>query len=184
MAGLTDAVAAAIVGGGVDATVNRGLLWNPVNLRRDGMPSKIEGRVRVDAPAVAEPFELMMRLCPDKPWSYTCVLLHRTSGANVRRLDVRGTHRDRRGGRVWLNRTHKHRWSEAEGDRDVYTPVDIRHEPAVPVSAGMKDLADEYRQVFEDFTKECLIRLVEGYMWQHPPYPEPDQPIPTLERYP
>lgn len=183
MTDLTDAAAEAIVSGHIGASLHRGLLWTPMNLRRDGMPTKIEGRVRVEA-AVDDVFELMIRLCPDKPWSPTCVLLHKVTGTNVRRLDVRGTHRDRTGGEEWINRTHKHRWSVARGDRDVYTPDDIRHDPAIPDTLAMKDLADEYRQVFEDFAAECLIDLAAGYFWNHPPYPELDPPFPSYERYP
>lgn len=112
------------------------------------------------------------------------VLLHKASGANVRRLDIRGTHLDRSGGEQWINQTHKHRWSEENENRDVYTPIDIRHHLGIPVVNGMKDLADEYQRVFEDFAGECRIALATGYIWKHPPYPEPDQPFPSYERYP
>lgn len=179
----TDEDAAAILSGTIDARITRGLVWNPVNLRRNGSPTKIEGKVLVHAD-VDVAYELLLRLHPDRPWEYSVILLHKASGTNVRRLDIRGTHRDRRGGEEWVNRTHKHTWSRAAGNSNLYTPDDIRHDTAIPAARTMKDLAGEYQQVFEDFTAECRIALDAGYIWAHPPYPEPDQPIPTMERYP
>lgn len=184
MTELNDELAAAILSGQVGAVLNRGLAWSPLNLRRNGVPTKIEGKGRIDCASLRDPFDFVVRLKPDKPWEHTCILRHVPSGRNVRRLDLRGTHRDRSSGEEWINRTHKHRWSEADGDKSVYTPDDICHKPSVPYVTSMNDLADEYRQVFEDFTKECLINLGPTYIWTHPPYPEVQDTIPSLERYP
>ncbi|MDQ3577722.1 MAG: hypothetical protein M3443_09030 [Actinomycetota bacterium] len=166
------------------AKLDRTLLWSPMNLRRDGLPTKIVGKGRVECSGLDATFDLVMRLNPDKPWEHTSILLHVTSGKNVRRLDLRGSHVDRSTGEQWINRTHKHRWSEADGNKSVYMPDDIRHVADVPLISSMKDLADEYREVFEDFTKECLIDLGPAYIWSDPSYPEVQDTLPTLERYP
>lgn len=184
MADLTDALTASILSGSVGAQLNQGLRWAPKNIRGNGVPSKIEGRARIGGHNLGHPFDFLVRLNPDKPWSHTCILMHVTSCRHVKRLDLRGSHRDRETDELWLNKTHKHKWTAERGDRFVYTPDDIRHDLSVPNINSMKDLSHEYKQVFEDFTIECNISLGDGYSWVDPPYPEVQETFPGLERYP
>jgi hypothetical protein len=91
---------------------------------------------------------------------------------HLRRLDVNGSHRNRAGAReTWVGRTHKHRWCEARGDADAYTPGDI---PCIPLT-GIT--GDHYREVFEAFCGECGVALAEGYRWLAPDLSSSDDPL-------
>lgn len=81
----------------------------------------------------------------------------------LRRLDLRGKHLGNADGAVWDYETHKHRWTQADGDREAYTPIDIPHEK--PGSAMTRD---DYRVIFEAFAAECGIGLGRGYLWSEP----------------
>lgn len=72
----------------------------------------------------------------------------RSDGTCLKRLDVRGTHRDRATGEDYINRTHKHRWSRARGDKDVYAPDDIRHNPDPILGATLASMDEEYDRGF------------------------------------
>ncbi|MFF8317796.1 hypothetical protein ACF06V_11575 [Streptomyces bobili] len=178
----TDDVAEKILSATVNALLNAPIRWKSKSVRKDGRASQLEGNVPVRSD-LAERFDLIFRIKVDLAWEYTLILRHLPSGTNIRRLDVRGTHRDRVG-EDYLCRTHKHRWSEARGNKDVYAPTDIRHDPAVPVDASLAVLDTEYRRVLLDFMGECNIAIGTGYTWSSPPAPPDALPLEELEEYP
>jgi hypothetical protein len=96
------------------------------------------------------------------PWKYTVQL--RWGNEPVRRLDVRGTHRNPGRGRsqYWRNETHKHRWTDAHRMNLAYSPTDLPDTTAKAVAPG------EYRLIFEAFCKECGIVLASSYRWVEP----------------
>lgn len=111
--------------------------------------------------AHALPLVLHAQVLIHKPWKFTVFLM--LYDVHLRRLDVNGSHRNRVGAReTWIERTHKHRWSEARADADAYTPSDI---PSIPLT---NVTADHYRQVLEAFCGECGITLADGYQWSAP----------------
>jgi hypothetical protein len=81
----------------------------------------------------------------------------------IRRLDLRGKHLGNADGAVWNYETHKHRWTQTDGDREAYTPDDIPHE-----HPGTPQTRDDYRAIFEAFSAECAIDLGAGYQWSDP----------------
>lgn len=70
------------------------------------------------------PLLLGIQVLKDRPWKMTSYLmLYRK---HIRRLDVNGSHRNRVGARErWVERTHKHIFSERLQDAEAYTPTDI-----------------------------------------------------------
>lgn len=90
--------------------------------------------------------------------------------APLRRLDLRDDHRNP-DGEEWNDRTHKHRWSAADGNAWAYTPDDIPHD-RTPGSVG----PDDYRAIFEAFAAECAVDLGPDYGWGDPPLSLPAQP--------
>ncbi|GAB2936076.1 hypothetical protein [Streptomyces rhizosphaericola] len=178
----TDEVAEKILSAAVNAQLNASIQWKSKGVRKDGRPAQLEGNVPVRSD-LADRFDLIFRIKVDLAWEYTLILRHLPSGVNIRRLDVRGTHRDR-AGEDYICRTHKHRWSEARDNKDVYEPTDIRHDPAVPSPASLEVLDEEYRRVLTDFMGECNISLGAGYNWTSPPAPPQTLPLEGLEEYP
>ena len=70
------------------------------------------------------PLILGVQVLTLKPWKLTAYLM--IYGQHIRRLDVNGSHRNRTGGREeWVERTHKHWFSEAHQDAVAYIPDDI-----------------------------------------------------------
>lgn len=99
------------------------------------------------------------------PGKYT-FQLRQLGGPNLRRLDVRGSHRNRPStgdAEKWNGRTHKHRFRDLHGDRFAYTPDDIPDTSAPTISPN----PGEYREVFMAFCAECGID--EAGMWSDPP---------------
>lgn len=68
----------------------------------------------------------------------------------IRRLDVRDNHVNPDREEEWVERTHKHRWTDLHGDGQAYTPEDIPPTDG-PVTPG------EYRRIVEAFCRECNI---------------------------
>lgn len=87
----------------------------------------------------------------------------------LRRLDVRGSHRNPRtaGGESWCASTHKHRWTDIYADKAAYTPTDIS---ASTFNSG------EYEVTFLEFCGECNIDF--RGQWQDPP--EQRQGVPDI----
>lgn len=109
----------------------------------------------------ALPLILHAQVLIHKPWKFTTFLM--LYDVHLRRLDVNGSHRNRTGVReTWIERTHKHRWSESLADADAYTPCDI---PSIPLT---NVTGEHYRQVLEAFCIECGIALADGYWWSAP----------------
>jgi hypothetical protein len=93
-------------------------------------------------------------------WKYTYQL--RLGSQPIRRLCVRGSHRNRCGGSTesWISETHKHRYTDECGDSFAYAPSPFPATPDLTVTPS------EYREVFEAFCDECNIeRQVE---WVEP----------------
>ncbi|MCK8680212.1 hypothetical protein [Streptomyces lichenis] len=180
--GCTDDVAEKILSSAVNAQLNAALVWKPKSVRRGGRPSQFEGVAPIRSD-LSDRFDLIFRVKVDLAWEYTLILRHISSGANIRRLDVRGTHRDR-AGEDYICRTHKHRWSEARADKDVYAPTDIRHDPDVPQDVSLTAMEVEYRQVVLDFMSECNIEVGTGYAWSSPPVLPETLPVEGWEEYP
>ncbi len=125
-------------------------------------PGFVTAKVAVDAPEMyGAGLVLDLSLSRVRPWRYTYQL--RSGGVQIRRLDVRGSHRNHVGEPgVWRDETHKHRWTDLYGDAIAYSPDDIPAKPGTTVGA------DEYRAVFEAFAAECRITLTGGYRWVEP----------------
>jgi hypothetical protein len=77
------------------------------------------------------PLLLSVQVLTPKPWKLTAYLM--IYNKQLRRLDVNGSHRNRTADREeWIERTHKHMFSEQHQDTVAYTPDDI---PAVPTAS-------------------------------------------------
>ncbi|MCA1707725.1 MAG: hypothetical protein LC808_32420, partial [Actinobacteria bacterium] len=99
-----------------------------------------------------------------KPWKLTTYLM--IYNLHLRRLDVNGSHRNRTGDRKeWIERTHKHTFSEQHQDTVAYTPGGI---PAVPTASV---IGEHYRGPFEAFCGEQAIKLTGEYRWVDPVLP-------------
>jgi len=110
------------------------------------------------------PLTLGVQVLTLKPWKLTAYLM--IYGQHVRRLDVNGSHRNRTGDREeWVDRTHKHKFSEQHQDTVAYTPDDISTVPRASV------VGDHYRGAFEAFCGEQAIRLTGEYRWVDPVLP-------------
>jgi hypothetical protein len=103
---------------------------------------------------------LIMTVSLLRPEKYTLLLLR---GEQVlRRLDVRGSHRNppATSGQEWKVQTHKHAWSDGYADKVAYTPPDVR---------TMTFARDEYEVIFRAFCRECGVDF-QG-RWTDPPKP-------------
>jgi hypothetical protein len=181
---LTDALADKILSGTVGGALNTPLTWKQKN-----RPRRTSAAIHVEASAPIKVdlscrLELRMRIGLDKPWDYSLLLLHLVDGSCVRRLDIRGTHIDRSSGEEYLNRTHKHRWSRARGNKDVYAPNDIRHAPDPILGATVASMDEEYDRVVRDFIAECKMTVGGGYVWVPPTLPDTQPAFDGLEEYP
>ena len=129
--------------------------------------TQARSRVRVFN-SMSENLYIDMRIDPALPGSSSWIFTWGDKSKaefseNLRRLDLRASHRNPDGER-WSRKTHKHRWSEEFSNRFAYTPTDIPHD----VNAGI-DSTDNYREVFEAFATECKIELGQDYRWSDPP---------------
>lgn len=115
-----------------------------------------------------EPLKFVAKVNRQRPGTSSWILLWGSKHTgeheeNLRRLDMRGTHRNP-DGEWWRSKTHKHRWSRSDNTDWAYTPLDIPHE--IP---GSFVTMDDYREVFEAFAAECGAELGHGYVWSDPP---------------
>lgn len=102
-------------------------------------------------------------------WTFTWGAKQRQEHPSpIRRLDLRDNHGNPDGER-WERATHKHRWTEQDGNAWAYTPDDIPHKP-VP------DGPEDYREIFEAFAAECHVGFGPDYLWSDPPEQPPHQP--------
>lgn len=132
---------------------------------REPSDRRIRCRLTV-ANRLGEHVELHMHIARRMPWQYTIVLVWRR--APIRRLDVRGSHRNVCDGsdETWTRSTHKHVWRDAFRDAWAYSPRDIPPTPALTLQQ------DEHPRVFEAFCAECQIQL--DTVWV-PPLDLPNQ---------
>lgn len=181
---MTDALAEKIFSGTVGGLLNTPLTWKQKNMpKKAGKPVHVEAWAPLKTDLSCR-LELRVRIGLDKPWEYTLMVLHPSDGTCLKRLDVRGTHRDRESGEEYINRTHKHRWSVARGDKDVYAPDDIRHSPDPVADATLASMDEEYDRVVRDFITECKMTLGEGYGWVPPTITQMQPMLDGLEEYP
>ncbi|QTI43609.1 hypothetical protein [Streptomyces nojiriensis] len=177
---MIDALADKILGGKVGGALHLPFRWKQKNApRRAYSPIHVEANTPVRSDLSCR-LDLRFRIGLDKPWEYSLILLHPGSRTVLRRLDVRGTHLDRETGEHFINRTHKHRWSEQRGNRDVYAPDDIRHAPDPIANATLTSMDEEHDRVVRDFVLECKMDISAGYVWFPP---TPPMPAPTLEGF-
>ncbi|MFE9221880.1 hypothetical protein ACFYN3_36880 [Streptomyces lavendulae] len=177
---MVDALAEKVLGGKVGGAICAPFQWKQKNApRRLGAPIHVEARAPIRTDLSCR-LELRFRIGLDKPWEYSVMLIHPGSGSILRRLDVRGTHIDRETGEEYINRTHKHKWSEQRGNKDVYAPDDIRHSPDPILGATLTMMDEEYDRVVRDFVHECRMSIGGGYVWVPP---TPPLPVPTLEGF-
>jgi hypothetical protein len=103
---------------------------------------------------------LDMHISEALPWKYTVQLMW--NRRPIRRLDVRGSHRNTcdGSGQVWSQETHKHAYSDAYDLARAYTPDDI------PKTEGRVIGTGEYKSVFEAFLEECQIE--NEATWEEP----------------
>ena len=182
---MTDALAEKILSGTVNGALNAPLIWKKKNApRRQDAPIHVEGCAPLRSDLSCR-LDIRMRIGLDLPWEYTLILLNLPGGECLRRLDIRGTHLDRKAGEQYINRTHKHRWSRQGGDADVYAPDDIRHSPEPIIGATLANMDEEYDRVVRDFIAECKMSVGGGYVWVPPPDLSLTQPtFEGLEDYP
>lgn len=181
---MTDALADKVLGGRIGGAINLPFQWKQKNApRRPKAPIHIEAHTPVRTDLSCR-LELRFRIGLDKPWEYSLILLHPGSRTVLRRLDVRGTHIDRETGEEYINRTHKHKWSEQRGNKDVYAPDDIRHSPDPVLDATLAVMDEEYDRVVYDFVHECRMSIGGGYLWVPPTPPTPAPTFEGFEEYP
>ena len=182
---MTDALAEKILSGTAGGALNASFEWRQKNFpRRESAPIHIEATapIRTD---LGVRLDLRMRIGLDLPWDYSLLLVHPPARVCLRRLDIRGTHLDRASGEEFINRTHKHKWSMARQNKDVYAPDDIRHNPDPMPNATLMSMDEEYDRVVHDFVLECKMTVGAGYVWVPPPSPPVTQPtFDGLEDYP
>ncbi|AYL36582.1 hypothetical protein [Streptomyces fungicidicus] len=181
---MTDALAEKIFSGTVGGVLNTPLTWKQKN-----MPKRAHKPVHVEAWAPLKTdlscrLELRMRIGLDVLWEYTLMVLHPSDRTCLKRLDIRGTHLDRETGEGYLNRTHKHKWSKARGNKDVYAPNDIRHNPDPILGATLESMDEEYDRVVRDFIAECKMTIGGAYAWVPPAVPLTQPTFDGLEDYP
>lgn len=158
---LSQAEADLILDPQVSKTVNEEVAWTTTDC-----PAEARFSVTVFNSTGAT-LTLRGRLLLDRPWRSHWLLTWGDKGdkqavAVLRRLDLRDLHRNP-DGETWEEETHKHRWSEVDGNSWAYTPTDIPHTPHVD-----PDTPDDYRSVFEAFAAECGISLGPDYKWSDP----------------
>jgi hypothetical protein len=171
---LTDSGAAALLDSSVSKTVNEEVVWTAGGAR-SGEGSEVRMRVSVFN-SMNEPLFVTGRIELDNPLASHWLLVWGTKrggqhSVNLRRLDLRDSHPNPDGQR-WDHATHKHTWSEADGNAWAYTPTDIPHDQS-PSFVGH----DDYRLICEAFLAECGIELGPDYKWSEPPL---DAGTPTL----
>ena len=115
------------------------------------------------------------------PGKYTYQLRQAPAFVCLRRLDVRGTHTNRKhtgSDESWKRRTHKHAFRDACGDAFAYTPTDI------PDTGSPSNSPDprEHELVFEAFCTECGIEV--GGNWVDPPLESGAGPSASLPDWP
>jgi hypothetical protein len=130
-----------------------------VSPKWDDRGATVETRISVDNQR-GETIWLDMHISTRVPWKYSVQL--RWGNEPVRRLDVRGTHRNPLRSQHWRNETHKHRWTDAHKMNVAHSPTDLPDTTAKTVTP------EEYRLVFEAFCKECGIVLAPSYRWVEP----------------
>ncbi|MFJ3174751.1 hypothetical protein ACIPJK_28705 [Streptomyces roseus] len=181
---MIDALADKILGGKVGGALHLPFRWKQKNApRRLSAPIHVEASTPVRTDLSCR-LDLRFRIGLDKPWEYSLMLLHPGSGTILRRLDVRGTHLDRESGEHFINRTHKHKWSERRSNKDVYAPDDIRHSPDPIAEATLTSMDEEYERVVRDFVQECKMDIAAGYVWVPPMPPVPAPTLEGFEEYP
>lgn len=135
----------------------------PVRWSRDGRWWK--SSVAVVGHGILAELTMTLSVSQDLPGRYS-YQLRQNGGPILRRLDVRGPHRNRRATgneERWAWRTHKHRHRDAFGDQFAYTPTDI---PPTTSPAQYPE-PGEHQAVFVAFCAEC--GLDEAGMWADPP---------------
>ncbi|MEU8711645.1 hypothetical protein [Streptomyces sp. NPDC048663] len=181
---MTDALAEKIFSGTVGGVLNTPLAWKQKNAPRSAhKPVHIEAWAPLKTDLSCR-LELRMRIGLDVLWEYSLLVLHPADKTCLKRLDVRGTHLDRSTGEDYLNRTHKHKWSRARGNRDVYAPDDIRHTPEPIFGATLESMDEEYDRVVRDFITECKMTVGGSYAWVPPTIPVTQPTFDGLEDYP
>lgn len=182
---MTDALAEKILSGTVGGALNTPFVWKQKNApKKKRTPIHVEAvaPIRID---LSCRLDVRLRIGLDNPWEYSVMLLHPRDGAMIRRLDVRGTHRSRdTDAEQYIFRTHKHKWSVDKGNKEVYAPDDIRHNPDPIPEATLDNMDEEYDRVVRDFIAECRMTMGGGYVWVRPPQPAAQQTFDGLEDYP
>ncbi|MFR9726693.1 hypothetical protein ACL02R_25525 [Streptomyces sp. MS19] len=102
----------------------------------------------------------------------------------LRRLDIRGTHAPRHSVEQFIYRTHKHKWSQAWGDKEVYAPDDIRHDPKPVMNATLAGMDEKYDRVVRVFVAECRMIVGGGDVWVPPQLPATQEAFDGMEDYP
>ena len=134
-----------------------------VPVRWESRPTTIRAHLSVHN-SHGLPVVLGVQVLVYKPWKLTAFVM--IYNQQIRRLDVNGSDYNLTGDReVWVERTHKHRFSEQHQDAVAYTPDDI---PPVPKD---NPTGDHYRGVFEAFCSEQNIKLAGEYRWVDPVLP-------------
>lgn len=126
-------------------------------------PATVQGRIAVASAGHPE-LSVRINIKRQMPWSWSVLLLHEEGKANLRRLDLRQTHRNTRTDHAaFLRRSHLHRWSAENDDAHAVAPDfqwwddDLE---AVP--------CDEYRAVVTAFCEHVGIDS-SGLTWSLPP---------------
>lgn len=156
---LTDGQAEAILA--AEKSIDAPIQWKPHNRTWFRMTVEVSNRL-------GERLKMTGNVSRDYPGrsSWTLTWGDKTAGEfpeAIRRLDLRGKHLGNADGSIWDYETHKHRWSQADGDREAYTPTDIPHD-----QPGSAITRDDYKVIFEAFAAECDIGLGPTYDWSGP----------------
>ncbi len=150
---MTDRLVAAILDPSSELALQVPVMWK-------GRQATVRAQMSVhNVPAF--PLFVGMQVTRDNPSKPTVYLM--CENEQLRRLDVNGSHKNRTADREkWVNRTHKHRWSEAHRDAEAYNPVDI------PSVSWGNVTGNQLRDVFEAFLGECHIEMRGAYSWSDP----------------
>ena len=100
---------------------------------------------------------------------------------NACRLDVRGTHRNRRTDqKVWTNQSHLHLWRDDCLEAHAVDPI-----PPWPPEWFQDDdtevTSEQLREIFEMFCQMFHVKLGDAYDWRDPLALIPDVPTVTTE---
>lgn len=153
---MDDALFAYLRSGKADLQISAPVVWRarPPCVRGEAPVSNNVGRRLVVGMQICRLF---------KPAVY---LMDVTTGRHAWRLDVAGSHSNRRtNGEVWVNRNHVNVWRDDIGDKhavDPWFPLRIG-DPGIGV--GQSDL----RGIFEDFCRGSAIDLGQTDPWSEPP---------------